>query len=365
MHLSRIWRECNVGLPAEKKGKAMNLDKFTGCILGVAIGDALGMPMETMSQEDIVKSVGLMVPPTFLPPSMNPHIFSSLKHLKPGSWTDDTQLTLATAEALIGSGGAFNMDMIAKKHIEAYQGERRGWGKSTANACKRLTEGVSWKDSGEPKGSGNGVMMKIAPLGLRQSIIQQDPAIFLKECVTYAKMTHLGTQAIVAGVVHAAAIDYLARHAYLSNIPVFLSYLREVALIAEKDLSADETGDKISWQIDRVLYYWRDYILPGRTDSKIALRFGGGTSYAYNSFGLSYALFVSNPSSFSVIWQTACAGGDTDSNASIVGSLYGALNGASLIPKHLLSGIERREYLEEVAKRFFQVCNKQLFNVKR
>ncbi|MDO8559162.1 MAG: ADP-ribosylglycohydrolase family protein [bacterium] len=338
----------------------MNLDKFTGCIYGLAIGDALGMPMETMSRDDIKKKIGLIIPPTFLSPSMNPHIFSSLRHLKPGFWTDDTQLTLATMEAFIESDGSFDMNKIAQKHIEAYQGERRGWGKSTRNACQRLAEGASWKDSGEPNGAGNGIMMKIAPLGLRKSVRQQDPAAFLKECITYARMTHLGTQAIVAGVVHAAAIAFLVNSSP-GNIADhstrdFLGYLRSIALMAEKELPTTE--NKISEQFNRILSYWRDYIVRQKEDPEIASRFGGGTSYAYHSLGLSYALFAANPTSFSVVWQAACAGGDTDSNASIVGSLYGALNGASFIPKYLLSGLERCGYLEGVAKRFFQACNK-------
>lgn len=334
----------------------MNLDKFMGCILGVAIGDALGMPMETMSAKNIQKKIGTVITPTFFSPSINPRPFSSLKHLPPGSWTDDTQLTLATMEALIDSDGVFDMDMIAKKHIDAYQGERRGWGKSTKNSCSRLAEGVSWKDSGEPSGAGNGVMMKIAPLGLLQSIKRQSIEVFLKECVTYARMTHLGTQAIVAGVVHAAAIDFLARmnSPYYFIMPFFLRYLHDVALIVEEELSA--TGDKISNQINRVRVYWHDRMILGRY-LEVASLFGNGTSYAYNSFGLSYALFASNHNSFDAVWKTALAGGDTDSNASIVGSLYGALNGTSHIPEYLLAGLEKREYIEESVKKFFQICS--------
>lgn len=330
----------------------MNLDKFMGCILGAAIGDALGMPMETMSVDSIKKRVGyLITTPTFLSTSTNPRPFSSLRHLPPGSWTDDTQLTLATMEALTESGGVFDMDKIAKKHVEAYQAERRGWGKSTKNSCLRLAKGVSWEYSGEPGGVGNGVMMKIAPLGLLQSIKRQSIEVFLGECVTYARMTHLGTQAVVAGVVHAAAIDFLARSSSL-YVPAFLYGLHNIAYILESKLPT--TGDKISEQIDKVIAHWQRYTDAGKIDSEISLRFGGGTSYAYNSLGLSYALFVSNPNSFHVVWQTALAGGDTDSNASIVGSLYGALKGASFIPKHLLTGLERREYIEEAAKNFFQ-----------
>ncbi|MBI2041680.1 MAG: ADP-ribosylglycohydrolase family protein, partial [Candidatus Nealsonbacteria bacterium] len=135
----------------------------------------------------------------------------------------------------------------------------------------------------------------------------------------------------------------------------FLDYLQIIALTVEKELFA--TGDKISEQIDRIFFFWRDYVVTGKIDREIASRFGNGTSYAYNSFGLSYAFFISCPNSFSVVWQAATAGGDTDSNASIAGSLCGALNGSSFIPSNLLLNLERREYIETLVERFFQICS--------
>jgi ADP-ribosylglycohydrolase len=92
---------------------------------------------------------------------------------------------------------------------------------------------------------------------------------------------------------------------------------------------------------------------------ELSLRFGGGTKAAfsaYNSFGLSYAMFVRKPDSFEAVYDVIAAGGDTDSNASIVGSLLGALNGEKVIPSDLVGQVERSEWIRERTRIFFEVC---------
>lgn len=329
----------------------MNLDKFKGCILGVAIGDALGMPVERMTAEKIREIVGELR--DFLPASVNPKPFPEFEHMQAGSWTDDTQLTLAVMEALIESGGRFDMDVIARRHIEAYA-STLGWGRSTRNACKRLSQGVHWSESGEPGGSGNGVMMKIAPLGLLRSMNTKTidmPA----ESIAFAKMTHLATPAIVAGGVHEFAISMLPN--FGPSIIFFGRFLESWAKNLEEKLPPHQ--DKISEQISLVLSMYHSGELVLETPETLGIRFGVGTKAAFsafNSFALSYALFLRNPHSFDAVFDAVNAGGDTDTNASIVGSLLGAFNGMSVIPENLLTGLDRREFIEERIEKFWEVC---------
>ena len=69
------------------------IDKFSGCLLGGAIGDALGAPVEFLSMNEILRQYGAAGITRFV------EFWSDQ-----GAFTDDTQMTLFTAEGLIGAG---------------------------------------------------------------------------------------------------------------------------------------------------------------------------------------------------------------------------------------------------------------------
>lgn len=326
----------------------MNLDKFLGCMYAATIGDRVGVPVETMTACEIRAKFGEIL--GFTPES------------KP---SDDSQLLFVVEDAFIESGGVFDMSIIARKHIEAYANEWHGWGRSTRRSCKRLDEGKHWTESGEPDGAGSGVIMKIAPLGLWNSIEPEDIVPFMDQCIEFARMTHLGTPAIVAGAIHAVAITSLAaRPDVFVHVPTFLSYLYKVAMGLEEKLPPWK--DKISAEIMNIMTYI-DYGRRGnlleQTPEKIAYLFGGGTSYAPCSFGLSYAIFArsacnpDNPEPFHAVFDAVNAGGDTDTNACIVGSLIGALHGMKVIPQHLIDALPDREEVRKRTEKFFEACS--------
>lgn len=338
----------------------MSLDKFKGCILGVAIGDKLGMPVETMTAQDIRKAVGGEVR-GYLSPQVNPRPFPEFAGLKESICTDDTDLTVAVMEALIESDGKFDMDVIARKHVEV-AGDIRGMGKSTRNAIERLSRRVHWSRSGEPEGprgggAGNGVMMKIAPLGLLRALGTENVDL-PQETIALARMTHLAPPAIVAAGVHAFSIAMLLDYKNTSLSHLLRSLLSWAKLL-EGELPDSE--DKISDQILWILSMYNSGELKQETPEALGIRFGVGTKAAFsafNSFGLSYSLFVRNPRSFDSVFDAINAGGDTDTNASIVGSLVGVLNGMKVIPPDLIEGLETSGRITERVEKFFELCSK-------
>lgn len=363
----------------------MHLDKFLGCSYGLVAGDQLGSPVETMTACDIQSRFGEIA--GFLAGSHR---------------TDDSQTYLATMQALIDSNGRFDMDEIAKRHIEiTNENAWVGWGRSTRKSCERLASGSHWSESGEPDGTGNGVLPRITALGLRQSFLREDILQFLENGIVFAKMTHLGTPAIVAAVVHAESIASLAGRAD-SKIHIYdhLRFLKQVAEATEAMLAKDcpAAEDRISDQIFRIMRLIRfenfegsvrefeaeDLVegFEGRVfesgDSlerksmllkanieEINSWFGGGGSYAYHSFGFSYALFAryallvqlgEHLHPFEPVLWAVNAGGDTDSNAAIIGALTGALYGTKAIPPHLLSRIQGKDEAAALTAQFFEVC---------
>ncbi len=325
----------------------MNLDKFLGCIYGVTIGDRLGAPAEKMTACEI-----------------RSHFDRICDFTHGDEPTDDSQLTFVTMDAFIESGGAFEMDKIAAAHVRAYEDPWRGWGRSTRKACGQLARNVHWSKSGQADGAGNGVIMKISPLALWQSVQDEDLPDFLHKCVVFGKMTHMGTPALVGGAVHAVALaTLLEKKDSFVHVPTFLSFLRGIALELEEELLPWD--DKISSQLANISDYI-DYGTGGRlkrhTLDEIAHLFGGGGSYAYYSFGLSYAIWArsmlnaENPSPFDGVLEAVNAGGDTDTNASIVGSLVGALHGMNAIPQDLVAHIDGDRALYNRIKKFYEAC---------
>src|SRR5688572_11891772 len=120
------------------------VDAILGCIVGGAIGDAAGASFEG-------SPVGCV-----------PHLVRNL------DWrlTDDTQLTLATCEALTESG-APDPACIAASFLRWFRARRlTGLGASTLKALRDLEVGVHWALAGRKgeRAAGNGAAMRIAPL---------------------------------------------------------------------------------------------------------------------------------------------------------------------------------------------------------
>lgn len=346
-------------------GSAVLSDKFTGSVMAAVVGDAIGVPVETMTGCEIRAHFGEIT--SFISPKFNPHVFSELSDLTEGAWSDDTQRLRANMKAFIQSQGIFDMDAFAENYLEEYRYGQRGWGRSCRNSGARLDGGMHWSESGEPDGAGNGVIIGIGVIGLWQSVINQLRDVFLANCITYGRMTHLGTPAIVGGAVHALAVASLAtRHSHEFDAIHFLNHFFNIAKHLEDHFDLPLWPDKISDALKLIINKLKSGDLFSASPADIAASwFGGGTAYAPYSFGLSYALFVRNPLTFECVFDAVNAGGDTDSNACIAGSLIGALNGSHVISENLIRDVEESENLQNLAKDFFNavVSYKNLRNI--
>ena len=343
----------------------MQKDRFVGCLLGVAIGDALGAPFENMPAEEIAQIPG--AGERYFDGSVNTHRFAGMQELKPGDWTDDTQLTLAVARSF-QPDGRFDMDRVAREHIDEST-RPFGWGGTTRKAVRRLAEGTHWSQSAEPNGAGNGVVMKIAPLGLAESL-NQDIRLLKSEGLNeqglaLGRMTHGHPAAVIAGVVHANVISVFACLDAQTAVSsgggnAFVNLTSGLAAFHEKAVESHEP------LISSIFIRLGKLGLSGRLDQmtaqQIAAEFGGGTKAvftAWNSVGTAYACFLRNQNSFKSVQQAVLCGGDADSNASIVGSLLGALHGPSIFPAELVAGLNRREEVVKTAELLHEAVSRR------
>lgn len=341
----------------------MYRSKVLGMLVGGAIGDALGMPVETWTSERIrevhaggVRRYESPIEHKWFTGDPND---KSLRYMPAGTITDDTQLTIATVRGLIEghkkvlADGDFKgwfkpyMDSIAAEHVKAKNASTAGWGKSTVEAVERLEAGCCWSQSGKTdnphRGTGNGVPMKCSPLavwGLCDIAKVQHEGlrcVNFQHVVHFSAMTHYTKISAEAAVIHTAAIESLLNTADAGTFhsKTFCD------LIADGVFEWQQEDNPNYWNVDALnesednlrkrLWLLSHLCLTGEIEDlgidDMRYEFGSGSCYVYDSLPFAYAWFLRDPHSFQSILDTVNAGGDTDTNAKLVGEMIGALHG--------------------------------------
>lgn len=172
-------------------------DRFRGCLVGLALGDALGAPVEFLAIEQIKRRFGP----------------AGIGRLEPyrsaiGLVTDDAQMARATAEAVLDAGGdpAMMEAALRRRYREwlALQDEpehRRAPG-MTCIAALRSGRPV-------PHSKGNGAVMRVAPVGLA---FGRDLEACANVAAMSARITHGHAAAAGCAAVAACVVAGLAWH---------------------------------------------------------------------------------------------------------------------------------------------------------
>jgi len=136
------------------------LDRYRGCLLGLACGDAVGTTVE------------FSPPGTFEP--VTDMVGGGPFDLEPGQWTDDTSLALCLAESLLERGGFDPVDQL-QRYVRWWKeghwsstGRCFDIGMATRNALFRFQEtGNPFCGSTDARSAGNGSIMRLAPVPMR------------------------------------------------------------------------------------------------------------------------------------------------------------------------------------------------------
>lgn len=171
-------------------------DRVLGCLLGGAVGDALGAPFEGLWGELIPEPEALLAD------------FAEFEGYPRGQWTDDTQLTLATVESVIEEGG-IDPERIARAIARLWaRNEVIGPGGACTRAAHAFLDGADWTRCGAPVGqAGNGGAMRTAPLGLLFRDVEER---LVREVGDVSRITHQDPRSVAGGVAIAAAVCHLA-----------------------------------------------------------------------------------------------------------------------------------------------------------
>lgn len=321
--------------------------KFRGTILGTAIGDALGAPMESMTKAEIEANPAAQITNDFID-----HFRKRGDIIqKRGSWTDDTQLMIPIIKSIAIKNCIDPLDQALRLKEVFESGEvLRGWSRSTIAAAERLSKGVPWFRSADTSlGIGNGVAMRAAPFGLYFSqIIAEVEAgkkskSEMKHCInsiiSVGKITHheLG---IAAGVLQTVLIAGLINNTRSKS--KLLDLMNKVEL---EFFGNNRFSDKL-----RQAVRLRDI-------NSIASNIGVD-SRADRSWITTAAVFLNTRKKRDVtntMRELINQGGDTDTIAAMYGALAGAKWGVTAFPAHLRKKVENSKELTDLADKLFEI----------
>jgi len=300
-------------------------------LLGVGIGDALGRCVEGMDHESVKSTYG----------KIERYIVQNgwPEGRKLGVGTDDTQLTLVVAKGLLLSGGKPDMTAQVQAHVDAYK-DSYGWGRKTWEVIRRLRLGVPWQTAGAVN-AGNGCPMKISPTSL---LLHHDVPGATDFIAHLCSMTHRTSMAVSAGLAQAFALAYCLRSNSENFDPSeFVRVVVSASQLGREYFPETLTEDDITERL-AVCAEFAEW-LPERCVAEME----NGRGYAYSSLPFSYMFFLRNPKSIESLYEVVSAGGDADTNGSMVGALLGALNGAAFFPDHLLHELLAKDELVDAA----------------
>jgi ADP-ribosylglycohydrolase len=335
-----------------------SIEHFTGCLLGGAVGDALGSPVEFSSIAEIRRKFGLAGVTDF--PESNTKNLE--RHGRRGRITDDTQMTLFTAEGLLRSNSRWHEKGTCHPPSEVYQAYIR-WlhtqGLSAKKSYFKKDDGyliklqslhrccapgntcLSALESGVMgtietpinNSKGCGGLMRVAPVGL----FGDEKGVFDMGCE-------------IAATTHGHPTGYLAAGclAYIVHRIIDGASLRDAIDGAGQLLSSKPGHEECSQAIEQALKFAKDGSLSPAPE--IVERLGAGW-VAEEALAISlYCACIGGHNFRRGVLLAVNHSGDSDSTGAITGNILGSLLGKKAIPSEWLEELELRHEIEELAQ---------------
>lgn len=310
-----------------------------GALAGLALGDALGMPTQAMSPQQIQTVYGHV---TGLVDGDKSQPYAP--GMAAGSVTDDTEQALLIASLLLkGHGSGLNLDasefshaLLAWEDSMIERGSLDLLGPSTKAALERVRAGENpLRVGGE--GTTNGAAMRVTPIGIAASTSNRQ--LFADAVWSSCQVTHATRQGFQSAALVAAAVS-LGIDAGAADVTDLL--WKAVAFVR----SLPERG---AWspEPDVVAATHRALKLAAQPASSLEWLAGQiGTAVASaQAIPMAFALLARDPSPCALL-QAANLGGDTDTIGAIAGAILGASLGVEVFDAYGLAQVEQVSQLD-------------------
>ncbi len=299
-------------------------DSARAILYGLALGDALGWPVEFIDRSQIRAKygrVGILAPPD------------------PALYTDDTQMSVALAEALIEAGDrdvealmlALSRQFVKWKNDPTTP--RRAPGTTCIRGVAALELGAPWNEAGVKDSKGCGACMRVAPLGY---FYQHDAIRLANMAQAQAWLTHRHPTSDAASIGAAylikLALDGVAPAEFPARLIAFTS-----GQSAEFTTAIQRVMEARDWPDQEAAL---DHIGPTRGGGWIAEEAVAMALYCVMKYADDYP---------AAVIAAANINGDSDTVASIAGGILGARLGPDALPADWLARLENRDYLGALA----------------
>lgn len=298
--------------------------QYQGCLVGQALGDALGFVVEGQ-----------------------PHTFCS-RYVEErlgggrigdlgggpfplGQYSDDTQLARELLQSY-AERGRFDPEDYARRIAAIFsEGRIVGRGKATEEAAKRLARGVPWNEAGTPPPSaGNGSAMRAGPIGL---LFYDEPDGLVRAAHEQGFITHRDTRCSAGAIAIAGAVALALSESSVERLD-FLGRLSEFT-VRMKAPFADDLMRLSGW-VTLPPEQAVSHISRVGLERKLDEGWDKITPFVVPSVLWSLYSFLRSPDDY---WQTICTaiavGGDVDTTAAMAGAISGAHLGLTAIPRKL------------------------------
>lgn len=303
-------------------------------LLGVAIGDALGVPFEFKSRKEMTAN-----PATKM-------IGYGTYHQKPGTWSDDSSLTFCLADALCDG---YDLEKIARNFIDwrfknlwSARGELFDIGNTTNSAIERLRIIVNTKPGnlkaekylGSEMENGNGSLMRILPLlwYIKGKSIKDQFEIIWE----VSALTHRHIRAAMCCLIYLKIAEYLLEG-------------------KDKQVAYQSTQQDILIFWNEIDYAKREQAILSRIIEKNIAEFSidtiQGSGYVVEALEAALWCFLNRTDYQSCVFQAINLGQDTDTTAAIAGGLAGIFYGMDKIPFEWKKELAQFKKIEELGAR--------------
>ncbi|MGD0079236.1 MAG: ADP-ribosylglycohydrolase family protein [Methanoregula sp.] len=300
------------------------LDKFKGCLLGAAVGDALGMPNESTSPNLNKMKYGYR----------RPYKGHPNERLNPGQYTDDTQMMVLVGTLL--ADGKYNEERYAAALRELY-----------ARGALRFPDGSVSAVLEHP------VIDNIPQKGVKSTTSGCLP-VAVPFALTFPDMNEGCERAVRAcNVTH----THPAAHAAVSTLVTLLYHsLHDTPKPVEKALEKAQVEDEVlGGKIRNALVLEEDGM-----DTETALLKIGNDVSVFQTLPIAFFLISRYPHPPDLLTVAANTGGNTDTIALLCGAYLGAARGMNALPADLLDGLEDRQRIELLGSRLYSLYTRKL-----
>lgn len=296
-------------------------DKFRSALWGFIVGDALGVPFEFCTREEMQQNAATGI------------VGYGTHGQPPGTWSDDTSMMLCVMENIFEGKKSANLaKLFVKWYDEGYHtahGEVFDIGITTREAIENIKAGVHLSEVGsmDDYSAGNGSLMRSVPYAfvedISQSILRSNFEGFLTHrlsiCSTSTFLFIKNLRYLAEGLSKEEALQRAG------------GYLRHGWRITDVELSEDFVKNF------RRLFSKDFHKLPENE-----IKSGG---YVIHSLEAAIWSFMNSSTYEETVLKAVNLGGDTDTIAALSGALAGAYYGIEQIPTHWMEQIARKDEL--------------------